>query len=150
MTSTGVQILQWSRAVVWLLLTVFGIIVARTALKVPRPTPTISESLLRAGLWARANANAECVDYLVADGYSAYWLHLAVLGNPRAAARSLENDTYELPPALVRWIEPGGLPYAIVEDYSALPKDIRDNVDVAARFGRTAVVKRRGAVSCAP
>jgi hypothetical protein len=73
-----------------------------------------------------------------------------VLGNARAAARSLENDTYELPPALVRWIEPGGLPYAIVEDYSALPKDIRDNVDVAARFGRTAVVKRRGAVSCAP
>jgi hypothetical protein len=148
-TSTGVQILQ-SPAVVWLLLTVFGIIVARTALKVPRPTPTISESLLRAGLWARANANAECVDYLVADGYSAYWLHLAVLGNPRAAARSLENDTYELPPALVRWIEPGGLPYAIVEDFSALPKDIRDNVDVAARFGRTAVVKRRGAASCAP
>jgi hypothetical protein len=129
---------------------VFGIIVARTALQVPRPTPTISESLLRAGLWARTKANAGCVDYLVADCYTAYWLHLAVLGNARAAARSLENDTYELPPALVRWIEPGGLPYAIVEDFSALPKDIRDNVDVAARFGRTAVVKRRGAVSCAP
>ena len=141
---------RWQPAVLWLLLAVFGIIVARTALQVPRPTPTISESLLRAGLWARANANARCVDYLVADGYTAYWLHLAVLGNARAAARSLENDTYELPPALVRWIEPGGLPYAIVEDFSALPKDIRDNVDVAARFGRTAVVKRRGAVSCAP
>jgi hypothetical protein len=141
---------RWQPAVLWLLLAVFGIIGARTALQVPRPTPTISESLLRAGLWARANANAGCVDYLVADGYTAYWLHLAVLGNARAAARSLENDTYELPPALVRWIEPGGLPYAIVEDFSALPKDIRDNVDVAARFGRTAVVKRRGAVSCAP
>ena len=140
----------WQPAVVWLLLAGFGIIVARTALQVPRPTPTISESLLRAGLWARAHQNAGCVDYLVADGYTAYWLHLAVLGNARAAARSLENDTYELPPALVRWIEPGGLPYAIVEDFSALPKDIRDNVDVAARFGRTAVVKRRGAVSCAP
>jgi hypothetical protein len=144
------QILQSSRVVLWLLLAVFGIIVARSALRVPRPTPTISESLLRAGRWARANANAGCVDYLVADGYTAYWLHLAVLGNARAAARSLENDTYELPPALVRWIEPGGLPYAIVEDFSALPKDIRDNVDVAAQFGRTTVVKRRGAVSCAP
>ena len=140
----------WQPAVVWLLLAGFGIIVARTALQVPRPAPTISESLLRAGLWARANSNAGCVDYLVADGYTAYWLHVAVLRNARAAARSLENDTYELPPALVRWIEPGGLPYAIVEDFSALPKDIRDNVDVAARFGRTAVVKRRGAVSCAP
>ena len=141
---------RWQPAVLWLLLAVFGIIVTRTALQAARPTPTISESLLRAGRWARANANAGCVDYLVADGYTAYWLHLAVLGNARAAARSLENDTYELPPALVRWIEPGGLPYAIVEDFSALPKDIRDNVDVAARFGRTAVVKRRGAVSCAP
>jgi hypothetical protein len=141
---------RWQPVVLWLLLAVFGIIVTRTAMQVPRPTPTISESLLRAGRFARANANAGCVDYLVADGYTAYWLHLAVLGNARAAARSLENDTYELPPALIRWIEPGGLPYAIVEDFSALPKDIRDNVDVAARFGRTAVVKRRGAVSCAP
>ena len=142
--------MQWSRVALWLLVGVFGIIVMRTAMQVPRPTPTISEPLLRAGQWARANASPECVDYLVADGYAAYWLHLAVLGNARAAARSLENDTYELPPALVRWIEPGGLPYAIVEDFSALPKDIRDNVDLAARFGRTAVVKRRGAVSCAP
>jgi len=148
--SRSTQILQSSRAALWLLVAVFGIIVARSALRAPRPTPTISESLLRAGRWARANANAECVDYLVADGYSAYWLHLAVLGNARAAARSLENDTYELPSALVRWIEPGGLPYAIVEDFSALPKDIRDNVDVAAQFGRTAVVKRRGAASCTP
>jgi hypothetical protein len=148
--SRGVQIPQWSRAVLWLLLAVFSVTVARTTMQVPRPTPTISESLLRAGRWTRANVNAGCVDYLVADGYTAYWLHLAVLGNARAAARSLENDTYELPPALVRWIEPGGLPYAIVEDFSALPRDIRDNVDVAARFGRTAVVKRRGAASCAP
>ena len=137
-------------AVLWLLLAVFGIAVARTALRVPRPTPTISESLLRAGRWARANTNAHCVDYLVADGYSAYWLHLAVLGNARAEARSLENDTYELPPALVRWIEPGGLPYAIAEDFSALPKDIRESVDVVARFGRTAVVRRRGPTSCPP
>ena len=148
--SRGVQTPQWSRAVLWLLLAVFSVTVARTTMQVPRPTPTISESLLRAGRWTRANANAGCVDYLVADGYTAYWLHLAVLGNARAAARSLENDTYELPPALVRWIEPGGLPYAIVEDFSALPRDIRDNVDVAARFGRTAVVKRRGAASCTP
>lgn len=141
---------RWQPALLGLLLTAFGLVVARAAIGVPRPTPTISASLLRAGQWARANANARCVDYLVADGYTAYWLHLAVLGNARAAARSLENDTYELPPALVRWIEPGGLPYAIVEDYSALPKDIRDSVDVAARFGRTAVVKRRGAASCGP
>jgi hypothetical protein len=140
---------RWHPAALWLLLAAFGIVVARTTLRAQRPTPTISETLLRAGQWARANTHAGCVDYLVADGYTAYWLHLAVLGNARAAARSLENDTYELPPALVRWIEPGGLPYAIVEDFSALPKDIRESVDVVARFGRTAVVRRRGPASCA-
>ena len=139
----------WPRAALWLLLALTATAVASSAIRDPRPTPTISESLFRAGQWARTNTDARCVDYLVADGYTAYWLHLAVLGNARAAARSLENDTYELPPALVRWIEPGGLPYAIVEDFSALPKDIRENVDVVARFGRAAVVRRRGPTSCA-
>ena len=129
---------------------VFGTAVARTTLRVPRPTPTISESLLRAGQWARANTATGCVDYLVADSYSAYWLHLAVLGNARDSARSLENDTYEPQPALVRWIEPGGLPYAIVDDYSTLPKDIRESLDVVARFDRSAVVRRRGPAFCAP
>jgi hypothetical protein len=117
---------------------------------VPRPTPTISEPLLQAGQWARAHVNPGCVDYLVADGYSAYWLHLAVLGNARSASRSIDNDTYEPRAAIIRWIEPGGLPYAIVEDFSALPKDIRDSVDVVARFGPAAVVQRRGAAACGP
>ena len=54
----------------------------------------------------------------MADGYSAYWLHLAVLGNARQRPRSIENDTYEPRRAVIRWIEPGGLPYAIVEDFS--------------------------------
>ena len=43
-----------------------------------------------------------------------------------------------------------GVPYAIAEDFSALPRDIRESVDVLARFGPVAVVKRRGATSCAP
>ena len=79
----------------------------------------------------------------MADGYSAYWLHLAVLGNARSAPRSIDNDTYEPRQAVIRWIEPGGLPYAIVEEFSALPKDIRDGVDVVAHFDPAAVVKRR-------
>lgn len=132
----------------WALVALIGIAAARSVAAVPRPTSTISEPLLQAGRWARAHVNPGCVDYLVADGYSAYWLHLAVLGNARSAPRSIENDTYEPRQAVIRWIEPGGLPYAIVEDFSALPRDIRDSVDVVARFGPAAVVKRRGPAVC--
>ena len=38
--------------------------------------------------------------------------------------------------ALVRWIQPAGLPFAIVDDVDALPKDIRTSVDIVERFGR--------------
>jgi hypothetical protein len=46
-------------------------------------------------------------------------------------------------------VDDAGLPFAIADDLAARPKDIRDNVDVLARFGSAAVVKRRGA-ACAP
>ena len=120
----------------------------RSATAVPRPTATISEPLIQAGQWTRAHLDPSCVDYLVADGYSAYWLHLAVLGNARSIARSVENDTYEPRQALIRWIEPRGLPYAIADDFSTLPKDIRENVDIIAQFGPAAVVRRRGPAVC--
>jgi hypothetical protein len=110
--------------------------------------PVVTQPVFLAGDWARTHLPPACVDYLVADGYTAYWLHLAVLGNPRAAGRALDNDTFEPPKATVRWILPGGLPYAIAGDFDALPRDIRTNVDVLARFGPAAVVKRRGAAAC--
>ena len=50
---------------------------------------------------------------------------------------------------LVRWILPNGLPLAVADDFEALPRDIRTNVDVLARFGPAAVVKRRGPSACA-
>ena len=49
---------------------------------------------------------------------------------------------------LNRWILGGGVPHAIAEDFEGLPKDIRTSVDVVARFGPAAVVKRRGPSSC--
>ena len=67
---------------------------------------------------------------------------------PRAAGRAMDDDTFEPKKALVRWILPGGLPYAITDDLEALPRDISSNVDVLARFGPAAVVKRRGAATC--
>jgi hypothetical protein len=146
--STKVVSPAWRAALVWLLVAGFGIAAARSVVAVPRPTSTISEPLLQAGRWARTNVHPGCVDYLVADGYSAYWLHLAVLGNARSVPRSTENNTYEPRQAVIRWIEPGGLPYAIVEDFNALPKDIRGSVDIVARFDRAAVVQRRGPAAC--
>jgi hypothetical protein len=123
---------------------------ARSARQLPRHKPPVSEPLFQAGVWARANLRPECVDYVVEDPYTAYWLHIAVLRNARAAPRSTDDDTYVTEKEQVRWVEPQGLPYAIVQDFDGLPRDIRQNVDMVRRFGRAAVIKRRGPASCAP
>jgi hypothetical protein len=132
----------------WLLVALALIPVARLVRATPRPMPVVSVDLLEAGRWARSHVPPACVDYLVADDDSAYWLHLVVLGNPRITARSLASETFEPQKAVVRWILPGGLPYAIVSDFEALPRDIRTTVDTLARFGSAAVVQRRGPSSC--
>ncbi len=67
----------------------------RPALNAPRPVPVVSDDLYAAGKWLRANGGAACADYLVADAETAYWLHLAVLGNPRASERMQEVDRYD-------------------------------------------------------
>ena len=134
--------------IVWFAVLAFLVIVGRSLRAVPRPTPVISDSLYDAGRWARTHVPSGCVDYLVESDDSAYWLHLSVLGNPRSSPRSLASDTFEPRKAVVRWILPGGLPYAIVEDVDAMPRDIRDNVEILARFGRAAVIHRRGPSSC--
>ena len=135
-------------AIAWTLVLIVGIGVVRQLAAAPRPTPVITDSLNDTGHWTRMQLPRECVDYLVADDDTAYWLHLAVLGNARSAPRSVNNDTYNPKQALIRWVLPGGLPFAIVEAFDGLPKDIQANVDVLARFGPAAVVKRRGAASC--
>jgi hypothetical protein len=132
----------------WLLVALALIPVARLVRATPRPMPVVSVDLLEAGRWARSHVPPACVDYLVADDDSAYWLHLVVLGNSRITARSLASETFEPQKAVVRWILPGGLPYAIVSDLESLPRDIRTTVDTLARFGRAAVIKRRGESSC--
>ncbi len=114
---------------------------------VPRRAPVVSEDLYDAGRWARANVESACVDYLVPNGDTAYWLHYAVLGNPRSSVRSANPDTFVPARAIARWIEPGGLPYAVV-DLTTLPNEILLDVDVLEAFGAAAVVKRRGLWDC--
>ena len=55
------------------------------------------------------------VDYLVADAETAYWLHLAVLGNPRASARMEEIDRYDPRTAMGPWLTSEGRGYAIAD-----------------------------------
>jgi hypothetical protein len=139
------QLVAWTP---WLLVVVLAIVVGRSLAAAPRPKPVVSEPLVHAGHWARANVDPACVDYLVADGYSGYWLHLVVLGNARDAPRTRARDTFEPKSTLERWIASEGVPYAIAENFEKLPRDIRENVDVLARFGPAAVIKRRGSAHC--
>ena len=113
----------------------------------PKP-PAVSAPLFDAGVWVRDNLPVGCVEYLVGDDETAYWLHLAVLGNPRMSDRTGDNSTYEPNDAVVRWLTPNGLPYAIA-DLTALPRDVRSDLDIIRAFDTAAVVRRRGPSRCA-
>jgi hypothetical protein len=139
-----------ARIAAWTTTIVVALGAAVHVARMPRRPPVVSDALYDAGIWTRAHLPGDCIDYLVANGDTAYWLHLAVLGNARGATRSLNSDTYEPQRALVRWILPEGLPYAIVEDLDALPRDIREHVIVVGRFGRAAIVQRPGRPTCIP
>jgi hypothetical protein len=134
----------------WATVFVLAFAAVRSATGMPRLKPAVSQTLFQAGAWARTNLKPECLDYIVDDVYSAYWLHIAVLRNARATPRSTDDDTYVPERQRVRWVVPDGLPYAIAQDFDRLPKDVRSNVDIVARFGQTAIIKRRGQASCMP
>ncbi len=148
------RLAESSSRLAWTMVVCVALLVSRSVAGAPRSLPldihpAISRPLELAGEWARANLPSSCVEYLVGDVETAYWLHLAVLGNPRISARTGDDDTYDLVPALVRWLTPGGLPFAIA-DLAALPRDVRDELDIIQQFDTAAVVRRRGASSCPP
>lgn len=126
----------------WIIAALAIVLAARHAIAVTPSNVTVSEPVYLAGLWARANVDPRCVDYLVRESNTGYWLHLAVLDNPRSSPRMADQETFEPAKALERWIYPEGLPFAIVDDVSRLPRDIRESVEILARFGPAAVVKR--------
>lgn len=135
------------RALAWALtLAVAAVACARLA-TIPRGEPMVSLPLAAAGAWARDHLPSDCVDYLVANEFTAYWLHLVALGNPRASARSGDDATY-LPDAVGgRWLERRGLRYAIVR-LDRLPVEVRDDVDVLYVNGDAAVVASRYVTGC--
>jgi len=137
-------------AAAWIAVAAIAIAVARPLAAAPRPKPIVSNDVLRAAEWAKAHASPACIDYLTRDGYTAYWLHLAVFGQPQASGRAMDDATFEPKQAVVRWILPRSLEYAITDDLDALPRDVRGNVDVVAKFGTAAVVRRRGTSAKCP
>jgi hypothetical protein len=137
-----VRWVAWSAAL--LAATMAGGSLARFAM----PTPIVSWDSYNAGRWARSHVESACVDYLVPNHETMHWLHLAVLGNSRSSLRTANPSTFDPKQAIVRWIEPSGLPYAIAH-MPTLPRDVLDNVDVLEQFGDSAVITRRGSSSCA-
>jgi len=128
----------------WLVAAALLAVAARPALSAPRPIPVVNSDLNAAGQWLRANGGASCSDYLVADAETAYWLHLAVLGNPRSSERMREIDRYEPHAAVAPWITSEGRRYAIA-DLRLLPDEVRSRARLAAQFGSAAVITLRDA-----
>ena len=140
---------QRSSRLAWALAAIVAIAVARPLAAMPRPRPVVTQPVLDAATWAQSKMPPACIDYLTVDLYTAYWLHLAVFTQPRASGRAMNDDTFDTRKSLERWILPTGLPLGVTDDFEALPRDIRTNVDVLQRFGPAAVVKRRGPSACA-
>ncbi len=128
----------------WIVAAILVVIAVRPTLTAPRVIPVVDLDLYEAGKWTRANVGQTCVDYLVADAETAYWLHLAVLGNPRASERMIEIDRYDPRAAMAPWITAEGRSYAVA-DLRLLPDEVRSRVDLVAQYGSAAVIRRRDA-----
>lgn len=108
--------------------------------RAPLSSP-LTSPVQHAGQWARANLPPNCLDYLVPQWVTAYWLHIDVLGNARASAR-VETDPYDFRRALGPWVATGSMRYAVVEDWDRIPADARDHMRLLATFDTASVVER--------
>ena len=128
----------------WLLAALLMALVVRPAMATPRVLPAVDDDLYAMGRWVRAQGSAACTDYLVADAETAYWLHLAVLGNSRSGERMAQIDRYEPRAAVAPWLTSEGRAYAIA-DLRLLPAEVRAHVELLATSGHAAVIRDRDA-----
>jgi hypothetical protein len=119
---------------------VVAVMLARGRIPVKRQHGPLSEPSLAAGRWARGAVPPGCVDYFSRHWLTGYWLHLDVLGNPRLSDR-MRAETFDFPDVVGKWIQGKGLPYAIVEDFAAVPRDARVDMVVLRAFPPAAVVR---------
>jgi hypothetical protein len=131
---------------VWVvMLAVCGIGVMHAGRRVVPPS-VVDVDLHDAGRWAREHLPARCVDYIANSSDQAYWLHLAVLGQPRSSRRTAEIDGYTANRAIGRWLEGDALPYAIALR-ELLPGELLRDVRVLHEVGGAVVIERVG-VAC--
>jgi hypothetical protein len=131
----------------WLLLLVTAAATREQFQELRLRPAAVSHDLAVAGRWARANMEAACFEYLVPNADMAYWLHLAVLGNPRMTERTADDNTFDPSRNVLRWMQPGGLPYAIVHLPTA-SKDVFRDADRIEEFGTAAILRRTGPAAC--
>jgi hypothetical protein len=118
----------------------------RAAAASPAPPPLVSTDLDAAARWARAHLPPACVDYIVDNAEQAYWLHLAVMGQPRSSPRTADLDGYTMNRAVGRWLAGEAPPYAIAR-LELLPGEVLRDAETVATFGTAVVIHRRG-VAC--
>jgi hypothetical protein len=136
------------RAAAWLFLAVAaGEATARLGLRRPEAR-AVTEPMWRAGQWARDHLPRGCFAYMVPDDDTAYWLHVAVLRNPRASDRTADEATFDMTETTLRWYGPTALPYALA-DLDAVSRSVRVDWEELARFDNAAVVSRRAPATCA-
>jgi hypothetical protein len=138
---------QMARASVWFVAAIGISIACWRAGDLPRSRATVSQSLYLAGTWARDHVEPACVDYITGDPETAYWLHLAVLGNRRMSARTADNSTYVARDTITRWINREALPYAVA-DLGTIPRSVREDSEELARFGSAVVIRRHESEQC--
>ena len=128
----------------WIALIVVTAIAGRVVSTMPRQAPVITEDLFQAGVWARDHAPSACIDYLVPSDDTSYWLHHAVLRNPMRPPANAPAPVFFYRDAVTRWIAGHGLPFAIA-DLTIVPREIREEIEPAARFGSIVAGPHRGA-----
>ena len=128
------------RRVVPLVPLIAALLLVRGRIPLQRQHGPLSEPSLAAGLWARGAVPPACVDYFARHWLTGYWLHLDVLGNPRLSDR-MRAETFDFPDVVGKWIQGKGLPYAIVEDLAAVPRDARVDMRVLREFPPAALVQ---------
>lgn len=131
----------WREAGAWTSLAAVALVGWRLISAVTVPAPLVSIDLHDAGVWARDSIAPRCVEYVVANRDVAYWLHLAVMGNPRASARTAALDDYLPNAAVGRWVEGTSLPYAVA-DRRLLPSDLGAGVTSIYTIGEATVLAR--------
>lgn len=137
----------WADGVAWVLVVVCAAWTAQRFVSMPRPVPAITEDMYRAGRWARDHAQPDCIEYLVPQDSTSYWLHQAVLRNPMQPLPGSAPPVFFYRDALVRWITGTSFPVTIA-DLSVVPREVREDLDLLAQFGQVAVGRRRGTIAC--